>query len=382
MHTSRPAPVLVDDLIPVILESNDHWWPRDFQRLALISPAWVYPVRKRLYAHPSLRTYRSCHLLARTFAANPELVSFVHRLELRPTADEERALDEREMQSLRCILGLKGLRSLTLGGDLAVAAHRFLSVMHDTRAVTDLHIDGCMVAQRRAGSLAPVVPSLEWDDAIAFRFPNLRSLTLSNVLLTIVPSMMDRPAGLTHLTLDNVDVDVGFLPDICQGSWETLRELRLIRGNVVDIEDGVRSMLETCENLETLYCEGHELLYHVTVFDEDEPPPPCPNLRKLCLSGFDIHPGTLGAIAEACPAVEELAVLGRVVRVLPDQWTAFLSSGRLKSLRRLLPPPGTRVPPFEFWCPSEREQLHEVCNAKGISLADWAHKTSQSLVDW
>ena len=53
-----------------------------------------------------------------------------------------RALDEQEMQSLRYILGLKGLRSVTLGGDLAVSAERFLHVMTDTRAITSLHIDG------------------------------------------------------------------------------------------------------------------------------------------------------------------------------------------------------------------------------------------------
>ncbi|KAI0824186.1 hypothetical protein BC628DRAFT_1538972 [Trametes gibbosa] len=380
MNTIRPAPVLVDDLIPIILESNDHWWPRDFQRLALVSPAWVYPVRKRLYAHPSLRTYRACHLLARTFAENPELVSYVQRLELRPTADEERALDEREMRSLRCILELKGLRSLTLGGDLAVAAHRFLSVMHDTRAVTELHIDGCLPIQRRAGLLAPVIPSLEWDDAIAFRFPNLRRLTLRNILLTIVPSTIDRPAGLTHLTLDNVGVDVGFLPDICQGSWETLRELRVIRGNAVDIEDGVRSMLEMCENIETLYCEGHELLYHMSVFDDEEPLA-CPKLRKLCLSGFDVNSETLQAIAQACPELEELAMLGRLVRVSSDQWTSFLSSGRLKCLRRLFSPSGTNVPPFTFWSSGEREQLLKVCGAQGVAIADLTSKAS-SPVDW
>ncbi|KAI0639243.1 hypothetical protein C8Q77DRAFT_1163570 [Trametes polyzona] len=374
MDTARVAPVLVDDLIPIILESDDHWWPRDFQRLALISPAWVLPVRKRLYAHPSIRSYRACRLLARAFAANPELVSYVRRLELRPMADEDTVLDELEMQSVRCILGLKGLQCVTLGGDLAVASHRFLNVMTDTRAVTDLHIDGCMITSKgHPGTLAPVVPSLEWDDAVAFRFPNLRSLTLSNVLLTIIPSMMDRPAGLTRLTLDNVDVEFGFLPDICQGSWETLRELRVIRGNAVELEDGIRSMLELCENLETLHCEGLDLLYHASIFDEEQPPP-CPNLRKLCISSFDTSPNALQAIARSCPQLEELRVLGRIIRISPSEWASFVTSKRLPSLRRLVPPSGTNQPPFTFWSATEQEGLREACDAQGVTLAGVSFK--------
>ncbi|KAJ8456975.1 hypothetical protein ONZ51_g11806 [Trametes cubensis] len=372
MDTTRPAPVLVDDLIPIILESEDHWWPRDFQRLALVSPAWVSPVRKRLYAHPSLRSYRACHLLARTFTENPELLSFVRSLELRPSADEDRTLDEREMQSLRRILGLKGLRSVTLGGDLAVAAQRFLGVMVDTRAVTELHIDGCMLSKGRSTSLAPVVPSLEWDDAIAFRFPNLRSLTLSNVLLTIIPSMMDRPSGLTHLTLNNVDLDVGFLPDICQGSWETLRDLRVVGGNAVELDDGIRSMLEMCENIETLHYEAPDLCSHASVFDDE--PPPCPSLRRLYLSGFDANPQTLQAIIQACPQLEDLAVLGRVVRISPEQWASFVTSGALPSLRRLVAPSGTNQPPFTFWSSSERKELYDACHAKGVELASLTAK--------
>lgn len=374
------APILVDDLIPIILESDDHWWPRDFQRLALISPAWVSPVRKRLYANPSLRSYRACHLLARTFTENPELLSYVRRLDLYPTTSDEGALDERGTQSLRCILGLKGLRSVTLGGDLAVAAHRFLNVMVDTRAVTELHIDGCLLTHGRSGSLAPVVPSLEWDDSIAFRFPNLRRLTLRNVLLTVIPSMMDRPSGLTHLTLDSVDIDVGFLPDICQGSWKTLRELRVIRGNVVEMEDGVRSMLELCENLEILHCEGHDLLYRPSVFDDDEPLPPL-SLRKLGLSGFDVNPRTLQAIAQACPKLEDLAILGRILHISPDDWTSFVSSGGLSSLQRLISPSGTNHPPFEWWSSAEREQLKSACDGRGIVLATLTHK-KDPLADW
>ncbi|KAI0374330.1 hypothetical protein BV20DRAFT_936053 [Pilatotrama ljubarskyi] len=380
MDTPRAAPVLVDDLIPIILESEDHWWPRDFQRLALVSPAWVSPVRKRLYAQPSLRSYRACGLLARTFTENPDLLSYVQRLELCPTADEVGALDEREMQSLRCILGLKGLKSVTLGGDLAVAAHRFLTVMVDTRTVTELHIDGCMLTGGRSDPLASAVPSLEWDDAIAFRFPNLRSLTLSNLLLTVIPSMMDRPAGLTHLTLNNVDVEAGSLPDICQGSWDTLRDLRIIRGTTVKMRDDIRSMLEMCESIETLLLDAYDLLYHPCIFDEDEPPL-CPSLRKLCISGFDASAHTLRAIAQACPQLQDLAVLGRIVRISLDEWASFVSSRTSSSLQRLIVPAGTHRPPFTFWSSDEQVGLLKVCDGQAVTLANLTCQNSP-LADW
>ncbi|KAL7285653.1 hypothetical protein ACG7TL_000758 [Trametes sanguinea] len=379
MDTTRPAPVLVDDLIPIILESDDHWWPRDFQRLALVSPAWVLPVRKRLYAHPSLRSYRACQLLARTFEGNPDLLSYVRTLELRPIAEQDRTLDEREMRSLRSILGLKGLRSVTLGGDLAVAAQRFLNTMVDTRAVTELHIDGCMLAKGRSAFPAPVIPSLEWDDAMAFRFPNLRSLTLSNVALTVIPAMMDRPSCLTHLTLNNVDLEVGFLPDLCHGSWEALRVLAVIGGNGIDMEDGIRSLLEFCENIETLRYEASYRGGHLSIFDDE--PPPCPSLRNLHLSGFDANPQTLQAIAQTCPNLENLAVLGRTVRITLEEWASFISSTTLPRLRRLVAPSGTNLPPFTFWSSGEQQGLLDVCDAKGIALNSSLSKCN-ALMDW
>ncbi|KAI8995477.1 hypothetical protein BD414DRAFT_435376 [Trametes punicea] len=379
MDTTRPIPVLVDDLIPIILDSEDHWWPRDFQRLALVSPAWLVPVRKRLYAHPSLRSYRACQLLARTLAENPGLLCYVRTLDLRPTAEGQRTLDEGEMQSLRRILALKGLHSVTLGGDLAVASQRFLSAIVDTRAVTELHIDGSILSKDRSTSMVPAVPSLEWDDSVAFRFPNLRSLTLSNVLLTIIPPMMDRPPSLTHLTLINVDVELGFLPDLCQGSWETLRVLKVIVGNALEMDDGIRSMLETCENIETLHYEAPDVSGHPSFFDDE--PPSCPILRRLCLSGCDVNPRTLQAIAQACPNLEELAIAGRVVRIFPEEWASFLRSDALPSLQRLLVPCGTNQPPFAFWSSGEQQKLSDVCNTRGIMLAGLSSKNS-SAVGW
>ncbi|RPD81833.1 hypothetical protein L226DRAFT_607076 [Lentinus tigrinus ALCF2SS1-7] len=366
MHPPGDPPVLVDDLIPIIIESNDHWWPRDFQRLALISPAWVTPVRKRLYAHPSLRSFRACKLFARTLLDNPALLPYMRGLELRPVADSRRVLDEQEMQSLRYILGLEGIQDVTLGGDLALSAERFIHFMAGTRTITTLHIDGYSFPDDHASSTVHTLPSLEWDDVVAFRFPFLRSLTLSNVALAVYPQSMDHPGMLSHLTLNNVQLVYGALPDLCQGSWETLRVLKLVGKSTVELDDEVRSMLELCENLEELHYEAVDRSSHPSIFDDE--PPTCESLQKLSISGFDVNPLTLEAIAHSCPKLTELAVCGRIIRIPSERWAAFVNSGALPCLQRLIAPAGTNIPPFMYWSSDQHDELRDACKSRGISL--------------
>ena len=119
---------MVDDLISVILESNDHWWPRDFQRLALVSPGWLGPIRRRLYACPTLRTFTACTLFVRTVTENPHILSLVQGINLSPVIPTGAlyAVTDKDMASLRLILSLKGLQNVTLGGELAIQAERFI----------------------------------------------------------------------------------------------------------------------------------------------------------------------------------------------------------------------------------------------------------------
>lgn len=39
----------VDDLVHLILESHENWWPRDLVRLSLVWSAWLGPTQKRLF---------------------------------------------------------------------------------------------------------------------------------------------------------------------------------------------------------------------------------------------------------------------------------------------------------------------------------------------
>ncbi|KAH9944527.1 uncharacterized protein BXZ73DRAFT_39675 [Epithele typhae] len=375
MALTHVPPVLVDDLIPIILESDDHWWPRDFQRLALISPSWVHPVRKRLYARPSLRSFRACKLFARTLQENPDLLPYLSGVDLRPVADGRNVLDEQEMHSLRVILGLNGLREVTLGGDLAVSAQQFLHVMSNTRTITSLHIDGHSAADLDDDFCrSPInpqfhtLPSLDWDDVVAFRFPFLQNLTLSNVTLSVHPSMMDRPGALESLALNNVEIaDGSLLPDL-QGAWDRLRSLRVVGKASDEMDENVRAMLEVCEGLEELHYESVEMSSHPSLFDDDEPVP-LPGLQRLCLAGFDANPHTLDAIASACPALTHLAVLGRMVRVSPELWRAFLKSGAVPHLQQLVSPAGTMAPPFTYWTLAQTQELRDACRARGVGLA-------------
>ncbi|OBZ78789.1 hypothetical protein A0H81_00608 [Grifola frondosa] len=336
MHLGKAR--LVDDLIPVILETDDHWWPRDFQRLALVSSAWVGPVRRRLYARPILRSFRAW-------------------IELRPVVDRMTGpslLTETEMDSLRYILALGGLQSLTLGGELAVEAERFLHALIETRTITELHIDGSPSSPSDCSPCSnQKVASLEWDEVMAFKFPKLLRLTLTNLELTVLQPEFPYPTRLTHLLLDSVDIVSGLLQDISHASWNTLRHLSVVTKSGTDTDEHVRSMVECCINLESLHYETHNAFSHPSIFDEELSP--CPSLRTLHISGFDINPQTLMTVGQLCIGIEHFSVLGRIVRLTPEDWIAFIASGALPSLQRLITPCGTNHPPFSYWS-KDKEQ--------------------------
>ena len=272
-----------------------------------------------------------------------------------------------EMQSLRFILALGGLQSVTLGGDLAVSAERFIHVMVNTCTITTLHIDGYTFPDDHALTSVHRLPSLEWDDVVAFRFPHLRQLTLSNVALTIHPPTLERPGSLTRLTLNNVDIVDGFLPDLCPAAWDTLRVLKVVGKSAPEMDDHVLPVLELCHGLQEFYYAAEDTSIHPSIFDEDAPT--CPNLQTLRLSGFDVNPQTLHAIAEACPKLVDLAVLGRITRIPPGEWTAYVQSGKLPCLRRLVTPAGTNLPPFTFWSHDQYAALQGACRSRGIDMA-------------
>ena len=66
--------------------------------------------------------------------------------------------------------------------------------------------------------------------------------------------------------------------------------------------------------------------------------------------------------------VVELAVLGRSLRLSPQDWINFIQSGALPSLRTLHATPGTNEPPFSFWEPLRTQSIAEACHTREIAF--------------
>lgn len=359
MGTHRQAsPRFIEDLVHLILASDDHWWPRDLLRLARVSPAWLAPARKRLYAHPSLRSFRACGLLARTLTENPCLRTLLHGIDIRPSIGygvDEGGLTAAEMASLRFIFSLDGLRTLTLGGEVAVQAERFLHLLGHPEAVTELHIDGSLQNAGQSYLRCQKPASMEWDEVMAFKFPNLRILRFSNLELDIVYPPMPYDIEVTDLHLDHVDIVSGHLSQLFNESWSSLKHLSVIAQTAMDSEEHLRLTLDCCgDSLEALSYEVVDARSDRLLFDDDTAP--LPSLRRLRLDGVDVHERTLDTIQRTCHNLDELSITGRAVRVSPSAWVSFLSSGSLPSLRHLGAPWGTCHPPFTHWS-KEASQL-------------------------
>ncbi|OCB87123.1 hypothetical protein A7U60_g5858 [Sanghuangporus baumii] len=175
------------DVVENILDSYDHWWPRDFCRLALVSSVWLQPVRKHLYACPDLSSYRSCHLLARTLQENRDVIPLVRGLDIRPESPSSWRHDE-EGEHIRGVcpgaprlLALVNLERLTLSGDLAFSAHHYLRMITSPQSLKSLSIV-CRAPQK---PLSVQKQTFAWDGELALRFHMLQTLTLDGLLLDV-----------------------------------------------------------------------------------------------------------------------------------------------------------------------------------------------------
>ncbi|KAI0094602.1 hypothetical protein BDY19DRAFT_913690 [Irpex rosettiformis] len=366
--TPASKPRIVDDLIPIILESNGHWWPRDFQRLALVSASWVGPIRRRLYACPELRSFLACTLFARTISQNSHIRSLVHGINLRPASSERAALSEKDMASLRYILNLDRLDNLTIGGELAIQAERFLHMMSNTRSITSLHIDGSYLQQDDDSFDCKHPASLEWNDSIAFRFTRLRTLRLTNLQLALAEPSMPYVLHISSLIFHNVTIAFGSIQNLCNESWDSVRHLSIATRDTHASDDFVRELLECCENLETLRYEASCAGASGDLFGGEEIP--VGSLRKLKFFDIDINPQTLVFLGQSCANLEYLSVLGRSVRLRAEDWIRFIGSGALPSLKVLRTAAGCYEPSSGFlrWSEDLREQLLSSCSTRSIDL--------------
>lgn len=360
---------IVDDLIPIILESDGHWWQRDLHRLALTSSSWVGPTRRLLYACPKLDSFHACTLFVRTLSANSHLLPLLRGLDLRPTLSDSSAVTDEVMASLRFVLNIKGLLSVTLGGELGFRAERFIHMMANAHTVTSLHIDGTYISLSCERTTSPRSASLSWDDSIAFRFSrSLRTLRLTNINLSIADADIPYALRVRDLALEDVCIESGFIQDLLHESWGHVRHLRISSAITRSYEDIALPLLESCEHLESFCYEASSAGSDGALLEEDLPG--LSTLQTLRLYDIDLNPQSLNHLAQACRNLVRLSLLGRVIRLPAHEWVRLLRSGALPSLRVLEISSGSNRPPAGFirWPPETCSELSSVCDTRGVSL--------------
>ncbi|TFK76906.1 hypothetical protein BDN72DRAFT_16959 [Pluteus cervinus] len=323
------APQLVADLVPLILDSTASSWPRDFCRLGLISSIWLDPVRRRLYDHPILHSFKGCSLLARTLESNPSLLSLLHGLDLRPMYDErsqERQSLAKDLTGVRYLLNVDGLRTITLGGQLSLAAERFLMMMGSAYTVEELCVDGGAFQNSLSRR-----PSLEWGGSVGCMLPSLKKLVLKGIELDVVQPISCQ-LRLTELVLDHVTLTGGFLVHMLDED-STLGRLTIVTDDSVAYDEQIRSLTHYFR-IEGLEYDGDECggspIGEGGIVGSDSAN--LRSLRELHLRGFNVDWDALEMIGEQCPELEELVVAGEGVRLSAEEWATFIerASGCLK----------------------------------------------------
>ncbi|KAG6845962.1 hypothetical protein H0H87_011010 [Tephrocybe sp. NHM501043] len=348
----------VEDLVYMILESSDHWWPADLVQLSRVSSAWLEPVRRRLFAEPSVLSFRSCARLAQALSANPSLVNLVKGIELRPMPGADRYISSQDRASLNSILATEGLLHITLGGLLSVRAERFLHRIADPQSISSVHIDGSSMAH----CLSPAdCPSLEWDESIAFQFSGLKTLRLTNIELAVSTPSIPYQLQISHLHFDHVTITRGFISQLLHET-PTLSCLRVRTAHASELDEQVRCVLDSCA-VELLEFEAdvEGPLAH-PIFDNNSS-----SLRTLRLVNVHVDIDTINLIEEHCRWLEDLSILGRTVTVLPREWISFIHSGKLIHLRSLQLPCRSRL--SVQWSGSAIDELMKVADVHGVHVS-------------
>ncbi|KAK0473174.1 hypothetical protein IW261DRAFT_1504737, partial [Armillaria novae-zelandiae] len=336
-HGQRPR--LVDDLIPVILENSNSWWPQDLLSLSTVSFSWLHAIRKRLYAVPVLLSYHSCSLLAETLQRNDHLLGMVKGIDIRPLRTgwpECGRPSMKQMASVRFILGLEGLECVTLGGELAVSAHRYLNAMSHPHCVRRLWVDGSL---QKESLHSP--PSLEWDEGLAFKFARLENLQLSNLDLDIVFPSVPYPLRVTSLVLDTVRITNGHLIHLLHET-SSLTQLWVTTERSGDFHEQIRPMLDLHPIAELHYemqCDD-PLPFDPSSFES----PVHISLSRLCLIDTPVCPATLQSIEAVLSNIggarcdwEKQSNHGRRVGYVRELDNIVYSSGAWSAQRNELP---------------------------------------------
>jgi len=350
----------IEDLIPLILDADEHWWQSHLAALATVSQAWLYYVRKRLYACPDIRTFGGVQKLADAVEANEYLGTLVKGISLQPLMSNSPEPVWRGMvgarRGMRILLGLEGLKKITLGGDMGMKADRYIRYIGKPEGVEEMHLNGSrqLIWPRVVG----------WDEMLMFGFPRLKRIRLSEVDVDVSTAGVGYPASFTELILEDVHIMYGRLVQMLNGA-SRLRCLHVSIGSygLVD-EEQLREVLMSCA-VECLHYDVRRGSTRWNPFADLDGE--CGRrVRCLHLDGHMMDAGSLDTLRRVFGNVEELVVGGRLVRVSAGEWARFVAGGALGSLRRLRLPGGTNWPPYAQWSTAEVEDIRAACGLRGI----------------
>ena len=350
----------IEDLIPLILDADEHWWPNNLVALATVSPSWLFYVRRRLYHCPTVQTFAAAKLLAESVMENPELGSLIHGISLRPEGTRNCRPTSAELRAVRFLLNIDGLKRVTLGGELAVGAEKFLRLIGSQDTIEELFIDGSLLSCRLTSR-----PSLEWDESFTYTFPSLKKLLITHVELDIVPSSTPYlyPSSISHLILDNTYLMGGDIVDLLSGAT-SLQCFHLTTSDPISSDSQLQLLLASC----TIDCLHYETQKGTNVNNfpalDSISESRADSVRCLHLNGQLVDMGVLITVSEVFRNLVELVVSGRAVRVSAQEWAGFIRSGALSSLRRLGLPWGTNMPPYVAWLSSEGDEIRDACSSR------------------
>ncbi|KAF8898521.1 hypothetical protein BD779DRAFT_17445 [Infundibulicybe gibba] len=243
---------------------------------------------------------------------------------------------------------------------MAVHAEIFLHTLADTDSIQELCIDGSMLADS-----IQTQPSLEWDETITFRFPNLRKLKLVHLELDIIHPTIPCQMGITDLVIENVWITSGYLPYLLHETT-SLERFSVVGKTSSDLDEHVRLVLEAypiqCLHYEVQdACSGTQ-----PIFTQDTPT--LSSLRTLHLDGVRMDLEMMEILSRCCSQLEDFSVSGRMIHLASRDWAMLIRAGTFPALRDLSLPLGTNVPPFLTWTQAERASIINECRIRQIGV--------------
>ncbi|KAG9032905.1 hypothetical protein FRB95_000839 [Tulasnella sp. JGI-2019a] len=203
---------LPEDLVDLIVSLGEPWTSADLACLMLVSPVWLYPVRKAMYSSVTLTSLRQWPLIADTLKVHREYAAMLTRLTLdepvrTSTSPPPTGTLFFTLEHLRALFAhLIQLSYLRVSGSSGVAAcMQALEKLPNPDLLRELDISGPPIG---AHLTLPRMAdrSLIWTEKTPSR--GLTHLKLSNVLLTfrMHPTTRGLPPNLTHLTLIEAEI--------------------------------------------------------------------------------------------------------------------------------------------------------------------------------